>query len=427
MRVALLTAGTRGDVQPFVAIGAALRARGHDVVVCAPADLCGFVRHAGLSAVPLPVSAQEVLNSDEGKRLLAGGHLGGFLRMLRNAVRGKEDAVTDALVAAADGADVLAAAPLCLGPAMMLAEARRVPLVPVYLQPVVPTSAFPSPVLDVGSLGPLNWWTHRLFETVFWRAGGDDTARFAARVGVAAPTENLVVAARNLPSLHTYSPVVVPKPSDWPASHRLTGMVGLSSSTRAAVGESAPPGLADFLDAGPPPVFFGFGSMPVLDPAAMLQVVDDVAADLGVRALVGAGWSAYDGAAAGRVFVAAAFDHDTWLPRCRAAVHHGGCGTTHAVLRAGLPAVVCSFLTDQPFWARQLVRLGVGAHVPFARLSRARLTAALLTVLDDAAAARARALAPVLRAEDGAAVAASAIEAAVGVSPRGRATPLPPP
>ncbi len=413
MRVALLTAGTRGDVQPFTAIGAVLKDRGHDVVVCAPSDLCDFVERAGLRAVSIPVSAQGVMNSDEGKRLLANGRLGPFLRMLQNAVKGKEDAITDALVDAADGADVIAGAPLCLGPGMMLSQARGVPFVPVYLQPVVPTSSFPSPVVDVGDLGPLNWWTHRLFEAVFWRAGTNDTGRFADRVGVAHPTKNLVVAARQLPSLHAYSPVVVPKPADWPSDHVVTGVVALPRATRADVGEAAPPGLVEFLDAGPPPVFFGFGSMPVIDPAATLRMVADVANDLGVRALVGAGWSAYGDVDKGRVFVVSAFDHDVWLPRCRAAVHHGGCGTTHAVLRAGLPAVVCSFLTDQPFWARRLEGLRVGAHVPFVRLSRARLVAALRSVLDDETAARARALSLLLRAEDGASVCAGAIERAV--------------
>lgn len=412
MRVALLTAGTLGDVQPFTAIGAALRARGHDVVVAAPADLCGFVAQAGLRAVALPVSAQAVMNSDEGKRLLAHGRLGPFLRMLQNAVKGKEGAIEDALVGACDGVDVIAGAPLCIGPGMLLAQARGVPFVPVYLQPVVPTSAFPSPVVDVAGLGPLNWWSHRLFEAVFWRAGTNDTARFAARVGVPNPRENLVAAARRRRALHAYSPVVVEKPADWPADHVVSGGVALSPQTRAAVGEGAPAGLVDFLDAGGPPVFFGFGSMPVLDPSATLQLVRDVARDLGVRALVGAGWSAYRDVVDDGVFVVGAFDHDVHLPRCRAAVHHGGCGTTHAVLRAGLPAVVCSFLTDQPFWARRLVRLGVGAHVPYARLSRARLTAALRAILDDATAARARACADVLRGEDGAAVCADVIAAA---------------
>ena len=413
MRISLLTAGTRGDVQPFVAIGAALRERGHDVVLCASSDLVDFGARAGLDVVAYPIASHEVLNSAEGKRLLAGGIVLGFLRMVQRAVSGKEDAVNAAFDDATAGADVIAAAPLCVGPAEVLARARGVPLVPVYLQPLVPTSAFPSPLLTATSLGPLNALTHHLVEFVADRAGKEDAAVLAARVNTPPPSHNLVAAARRRPSLHTYSPVVVPRPADWPGDHVLTGMLSLSPSTRAQIGEQvAPAGLVEFLNRGPPPVFFGFGSMPVLDPQATLRLIAEVADDVGVRALVGAGWSDY-GAADDGVFVVGAFDHDTFLPRCRVAVHHGGCGTTHSVLRAGLPAVVCSFLTDQPFWARQLRRLGVGVHLPYVDLRRDRLAAALRAILDDETKRRAQALSTTLLAEDGARVAAEFVEAAI--------------
>ena len=188
---------------------------------------------------------------------------------------------------------------------------------------------------------------------------------------------------------------------------------------RAAWGEAhLDDELQAWLDAGPPPVFMGFGSMPVLGPAASLRMIDAVAARCGVRALVGAGWSDVPGGerSGGRLFIASAFDHDRVLPRCAAAVHHGGAGTTHAALRAGLPAVVAHVFADQILWGRQLTTRSVGASMPYRWLDADRLTAALAPLLDHDVARRASSLADAMAHERGAAVATEAIEAAAGHS-----------
>lgn len=162
------------------------------------------------------------------------------------------------------------------------------------------------------------------------------------------------------------------------------------------------------------PVYFGFGSMPVLDPAGLLRDLAGITARLGVRGLVGAGRTDFGDAAADlpeHLFVATSeFDHDRVLPRCRAAVHHGGAGTTAAVLRAGLPSVVASVFADQPFWGWRLEQAGLGVTFPFRRLSPARLGAALDRVLDEKPARRARAVGAAVRNEDGSRRAADAVE-----------------
>jgi sterol 3beta-glucosyltransferase len=215
--------------------------------------------------------------------------------------------------------------------------------------------------------------------------------------------------ARRTLTLHLYSAVLQPRPQDWPAHHVITGFMALDKETRARIGEQAPPaGLQQWLDAGPPPVFLGFGSMPVGDPARMLALVEEVARTLDVRCLVGAAWSGIGASgisasdtSGARVFVAAGFDHDTILPRCAAAVHHGGAGTTHAAVRAGLPSVVCHFLVDQPYWGRRLIAHGIGARLSFHTLHAEQLIAALRPLLAPKVKARAEALGAAVRAEDG--------------------------
>ena len=131
--------------------------------------------------------------------------------------------------------------------------------------------------------------------------------------------------------------------------------------------------LRDWLAAGDPPVFFGFGSMPVRDPAEIVSIITEVSQRLGVRSLISAGWGRLHALEPDNpaVTVVGAVDHGAVLPLCIAAVHHGGAGTLAASLGAGIPTLVCSVFADQPFWGARLIDVGVGAHLPFKDLDRA--------------------------------------------------------
>ena len=149
------------------------------------------------------------------------------------------------------------------------------------------------------------------------------------------------------------------------------------------------PDLDAWLAAGSPPVYWGFGSMPVADPRATLELVRAVSRQLGVRSLVCAGWSEFAADADPQVRVFGAVDHRTVFPRCAAAVHHGGAGTTAAALRAGTPSLVAWFGADQQLWGRRLADLGVGEVVRFRELDTAGSGAALTRLTTPAVRARA--------------------------------------
>lgn len=405
MRIAIISTGTRGDVQPFVALGAAMVARGHDVVMTAPSDLTPFVEAGGMRSIALPFSAQATLNSEIGQKFLAEGNMLAFARALQKLDDLHRPALVEVFVAAGEGAELVVAHPLMVGPSLVVARKAQARLAIGYMGPTAATSELPTPVFNVDDLGALNRWSHALMLGIAGRGAAKTTQATAARLGVSAPRGNAYARADEARclALHMYSPTLMPRPRDWPDHHQITGMLSIDAATRARLGERAPPeGLEQWLAAGEPPVFFGFGSMPVRDPQQMLALVDEVRSALRVRALVGAGWSGLrKQSRATDVFIAPAFDHDTMLPRCRAAVHHGGMGTTHTVARAGLPAVVCHFLVDQPFWARRLMAHGIGARIPFPRLTAPKLIDALYPLLDPSVKQRAEHVAQRLREEDG--------------------------
>jgi sterol 3beta-glucosyltransferase len=389
MKIALTTHGTRGDVQPFVAVALALKDRGHDVTLAVPPNLQEWAGRCGVAAGRIAIDSQAFMESEQGRAWLAAGNMATFMKHISAEIRANRDALIADQQRACDGADVIVAGFLTEDHSSVMAESRSVPMVSLHLAPMRPTSAFPNGLVTTRPLpfGALNRATHALFDRLWWGGYRDDVNTFRGRVGLAPTAASTAKrqAARGAFSVQAYSPLLVAQPDDWGETQPVVGAIGFPAAARARLGEGAPdPALVEWLGQGSAPVYFGLGSMPVRDPAAMLKTVGAVASACGVRALVGAGWSRLEAARdlPEHVRIVGAVDHGWLLPRCAAAVHHGGAGTTHAALAAGLPAVVTSVFADQPFWASRVERLGVGVHLPFKHLAPAALEKALRRALD---------------------------------------------
>ncbi len=412
MHVAILAAGTRGDLQPVLAIGDELTRRGHAVAVTVNEDLAPWVRRSGLTTVPMDFDVATFLQSDEGQQLLASGRFGALTRAIAERDRAANDSIVEACRTAADGADVvLSTLPMAYRGAA-IGAAAAIPAGTLLYWPNHPTGDWASPISPARTLGSraLNRASHRMLHELLWRQNKANTDAMCDALGI--PRFRHRPRHETGPALHAYSARLASSP-DLPANQTVVGTTVLSPELRERLGEDAMPGDLDaWLADGPEPVYFGFGSMPVLDPAALLADVAAITAQRGVRGLVAAGSTAYrDVDLPEHVFLAGgAFDHDRVLPRCRAAVHHGGSGTTAAVLRAGLPSVVLSLFVDQPFWGWRVQRAGAGVTLPFRRLTADRLGDALDRVLTAPYAEAAAALGIRLRAEDGTGPAADVLE-----------------
>ncbi|HUS21524.1 MAG TPA: glycosyltransferase [Aeromicrobium sp.] len=411
MRIALLCHGTRGDIQPHLAVADELRSRGHVLSVAANQDHAELVRRLGFESHVYPVDIAAFFQSREAKEFLANGRSTSAARAAARWARWEARSRTkmeDALIAACDGADLVVATGMTLSRAIAITERSGQPMKVVYMHPYWPTGDYPTPFLRVPAsrLAILNRLGHQIVEKAFEISDRLNTASIRRRVGLTgqAPGHFNYCREHDVDVVNAFSPALAPRPADWPDNHYVVGSPVIGSTIRSALGEStADPDLTAWLHAGDPPVFFGFGSMPVLDPQTTMTMFVEVAKSLGLRALVGAGWSEIPAglSADGEVFVSAGFDHDKVLPQCRAAVHHGGAGTTHAVVRAGIPAVVAHVFADQPFWGRQITQLGLGADLPFRKLNRDRLHDALALALAPLAAENAKMFGDILATENG--------------------------
>ena len=201
----------------------------------------------------------------------------------------------------------------------------------------------------------------------------------------------------------------------------VVGSMRLPAAARARLGESTGnPELSAWLRKGPPPVYFGLGSMPVRDPAAMIRLVAATTRKRGERAVICAGWSAFEVAETipDHVRLVGALDHEWLFPQCSAAVHHGGAGTVFTAASAGLPSVVCSVFADQPFWGARLERLGVGVHLPFKKVNAASLEKAMGRIVEPDIRNKAAQLGEQLRAEPDATPSIVALAEQLGAAPR---------
>jgi sterol 3beta-glucosyltransferase len=207
-------------------------------------------------------------------------------------------------------------------------------------------------------------------------------------------------ALRSSPMVGAYSRHVIPRPADWPGSVCVAGYFFLEEPT----GWQPPGELSEFLEAGDPPVYVGFGSMAGDDPWRACELVLEAIAESGRRGLILSGWGGLKAAdVPDDVFVLDSAPHGWLFPRMAAVVHHGGAGTTAEGVRAGLPSVILPFAFDQAFWGARLRAMGVGpSPIPQKRLSPAKLAEAIrIATGDTAMRRRADALGRAVREERG--------------------------
>ncbi|MDQ0744768.1 sterol 3beta-glucosyltransferase [Clavibacter sp. B3I6] len=375
MRMMLLTAGTRGDVEPFTALARHAASRGHEVRLALPDDA---VAPEGVDVVRLGLDARRVLSP-------AGRTPWALARHLRREVRPAVRRMLASSVreTAAFTPDVVVHHSLILS-APMVADALGVPRVLVEFAPVAtPSARFPAAGGPTATrdLGVRNRSTYAV-------------PRFAARLLDA----DVARAAVELPggrrpagrspsraTLMAVSPALLPRPDDWPERVHQTG-----AWYEEALAPSPEPVVGEFLRGGPV-VVASFGSMATGDAAARGRAIVTAARSHDLRVLLVTGWGGLALPTECRgpdVLAVRSAPFDAVLPGAALAVHHGGAGTSHAVARAGVPAVVVPVTADQPFWAAQLHRQGVAA----APIPRRRLTVdALVPAMGDALSRRDRA------------------------------------
>ncbi len=401
MRIAFTPDGSRGDVQPLLALATTLATQGHGVVICAPPDARDFVESAGVEfrAVGLSVRAFLTANS----AAVTGSPIQLF-KATRDYLGSVVDAQFETLPAAIRDADLIVGAGVQVA-ARSVAEHLGTPYRYVSYCPVMFPSADHAPFLcEWQTLPPwMNralWWIFRACDLPM-RRGLDHHRRALGLPPLESAFEYFLGGDPLLASWRELAPM--PVDSDYRAEQ-----VGY---LHPELGAPLPKKLDAFLESGPPPIYFGFGSMTDPDAAATTRLLLETVSRLGCRALLSEGWAGLgEGALPEHVRVVPSLCHGRLFPRCAAVVHHGGAGTTSSAARAGTPQVIVPHLADQYYWARRISLLGLGPPPVFRRrLDAARLADAIRHTGEEIVGERARELGERLRAQDPLARAAAAL------------------
>ncbi len=407
-RILLLTYGSRGDVEPFIALAVGLMHAGHAVRLAAPRAFAGMAAAHGVDLHPLPGDPQQLALSLTDR---AGTSFPRQVARMVEHVFPLAAEVMASLDEAALDARLIVHSFLMVDAGHTLARMRGVRDASAQFFPVfASTSAFAAVGHPDLPLGPLyRRATHGLNNSVFRFGARLMYARLRASNRSLPPLANWpfsgMVAERS-PLLFAFSSHVLARPADWPANIHLTGYWPLAAPTGWEPSQT----LARFIDSGPAPVYVGFGSMRSRRMPALMGAAVDALRATGQRGVIGASEEALAGIELPPTVVHAQDVPHAWLfPRMRLILHHGGAGTTGAALRSGVPSAAIPFWADHFLWARRAYELGVGPRpVPAARLTAGRLQTMIETCEGDAAIrTRASELGRRLRDEDGV---ASAVE-----------------
>ncbi|MCJ1314633.1 hypothetical protein MMC25_008315 [Agyrium rufum] len=445
LNVVIHVVGSRGDVQPFVALGQVLKnTYGHRVRLATHPVFKDFIEENGLEFFsiggdPAELMAFMVKNPGlmPGKDALKSGDIGKRRKGMYEIVKGcwrscfeagdgtgvpvsddrlDERASFDSGISlSADSAskpfvaDAIIANPPSFAH-VHCAEKMGIPLHLMFTMPWSPTQAFPHPLANIQStnadVSMTNFLSYALVEMMTWQGLGDIINRFREKSLGLEPVSLMwapgMASRMRIPYTYCWSPSLIPKPKDWAAHISISGFYFLS----LAQNYTPDPALKEFLDAGPPPVYIGFGSIVVDDPNVMTHMIFEAVKLSGQRALVSKGWGglgADDLDVPEGIFMLGDVPHDWLFKHVSCVIHHGGAGTTAAGIATGRPTVIVPFFGDQPFWGAMVAKAGAGpTPVPYKHLTAAILSQSISEALKPAVLERARELGQRISHEKGA-------------------------
>jgi UDP:flavonoid glycosyltransferase YjiC (YdhE family) len=386
MKFVLAVHGTRGDVEPCAAVGLELVRRGHEVRMAVPPNLTAFVESAGLTAVSYGPDSQQTLDEDFFRKFWKIQNPVNLVRIGAEYITRGWAEMSTTLASLADGADLVLTGMIYQEVAANVAEYHGIPLATLHYFPIRPNGhvipIVPGPLIR-SSVSAI-WWLH-------WGMikKAEDDQRRALGLSKATGPASRRMAARGALEIQAYDELCFPGlAAEWDGQRPSRPFVG---SLTMELPTAADDDVASWIAAGTPPIYFGFGSMPVESFPDTVRMIAEVCARLDERALICSGNNDLDDMPQyDHVKVVSAVSHAAIFPVCRAIVHHGGAGTTAAALRAGVPMLILWIGAEQPIWAAQIRRLNVGKARRFSSTSRRSLVGDLREILRPRYVTRAR-------------------------------------
>ncbi|CAH9101655.1 unnamed protein product [Cuscuta europaea] len=406
LQIAMLVVGTRGDVQPFLAIARRLQDFGHCVRLATHANFRDFVKSAGIDFYPLggdPRVLSGYMARNKGLVPSAPGEIAVQRKQLKAIIESLLPACTEPDIETGQPFRVQAiiANPPAYGH-VHVAEALEVPIHIFFTMPWTPTYEFPHPLARVPQSAGY-WLSYMVVDLLIWwgiRSYINDFRKKKLSLPPIAYFSTYHGSISHLPTGYIWSPHVVPKPQDWGPLVDVVGYCFLNHGSNY----QPPEAFALWIQQGTKPIYIGFGSMPLEDSKKTTKVILEALKITGQRGIIDRGWGGLGNCQdiPESVYQISDCPHDWLFPQCAAVIHHGGAGTTAAGLRAGCPTTIVPFFGDQYFWGDRIHQKGLGPPpIPISLLSIETIVEAIKFMLQPEVKSCVMELAKMIENEDG--------------------------
>jgi len=381
----MLCIGTFGDICPYAGLAESLKKAGYSVTFATHESFREFITLKDLDYIPIAGDPVEWFNNGELLSLVnASSDFIHWMKRLRGMAGELLEDIYDSCLQACRQADAIIYSPLAwVG--YSIAEKLQIQSIVACLQPMTPTTTFPSPWFGanpgLGKTG--NLWTHRIIQHFYWHFNRPSINRWRCSSLGLAPLDwrgpYRTELWKSQLFLYGFSNHVVPKPADWPENHCVTGWWFLAEDQKY----KPPQEVQEFILSGSSPVYIGFGSMPDTNNEQLLEIIIKALEIAGSRGIVQLGKNvAMPGKITPTILNTGWVNHDWLFPQMAAAVHHGSASTVAQSLQAGIPTVTVPYAWDQPFWGLRIAEIGAGTNpIPRKSLTVNNLAAAIQTAL----------------------------------------------
>ena len=385
LNIGIFTYGTRGDVQPYIALALGLIDKGHKVMIAAPENFKDFVESYEIDFHPLHGNAEEGMNSPEGQTVLRSENTIKLMKYFFKVLHDARVPLRKSYIDGINKVDLIIANAATLPITSAIAEKQNKKIAITYfMPPLVPTSEFPVGDFDLLNFSWYNKLTYKIVHLFFWKFMKKEVNEFRQELGLSILKENLLhyIEKQKPLDLYCLSPRLIPQPKDWDKNHKITGFLTVPERKNASdITNDNPSGLNAWLQQGDKPIYIGFGSNGVGNTDKFISILNDILNKTNERILFCTGWAIFkDLPKHKNLFVTKYINHTAVLPKCKVGIFHGGAGTLAAMLRNYLPVIIISFYTDQPTWGKIVERMNLGVHIPVKKLSSQKLISALAKV-----------------------------------------------
>ncbi len=385
MNIGIFTYGTRGDLQPYIALALGLMDKGHKVTISATEDFKEFVEGFKIPFQPLFGNAEMMMNSTEGKAILKSENPIKLMKYYFKVLHNNREPLRKSYFNAISKVDFIIANSMTIPIVSAITEKQNKKLALTYfMPPVVPTKEFPLADFDFLNFPWYNKLTYKIAQTFFWKFVKKDTNEYRSELGLPILAKNLIhhIDKQKVLDLYCISPTLISQPKDWESHHKISGFLTIPIQKREEhFLDKTSNELSEWLSQGSKPIYIGFGSNGVGNKEKFTSIISEVLDKTNERILFCIGWSLFDNLPKHKnLFVTKYVNHETILPKCKVGIFHGGAGTLAAMLRNNLPVIIVSFYTDQPTWGKIVERKKIGIHIPAKNLTGENLISAIQKV-----------------------------------------------